>query len=538
MKKLLSLIKVSLNHDMNIFKINTKKQNNITKYLVPLFFTVYLMGFLGVYSYQLMKPLRPIHLEFVVLTLFGLFVSIITLMEGIYKAGSLLFNCKDDDMLLSLPIKKNTVLFIRMFKFYIFELLYNSLFLLPSMIMYAIKLTPSWTFYLSSFIALLLLPIIPIVLSCIIGFITTYFSSKFKGKNIVQTIFSFVLILGIFYFSYNMDGYINNIAKKASSMNDLITRLYYPVGSYISLVTDFKLSTLLIYILVHVLLSIITIFILGKIYFRINSSIKKVLTTHKSNGTYKIKTSSRPVSFIKKEFNRFVSTPVFITNAGFGLILFLIMCIVASIRYDSLVTSLLSEGTKITKEYINSLLPLIMFALICFSSFMTSITSSMISLEGKSFNLLKSLPLKPINIVLYKVLASLFIMIPCLLIGDLIIFIRFKFNIISIILILIATFLFPFFSELIGIIANLKYPKMDATNDTEVVKQSMSVMISTFAGMGLVFLNILLGVMLLDKNINPTLIMLLFILVYGIVSLILWIILNKTCDKTFNNINT
>ena len=70
MKKLLSLIKVSLNHDMNIFKINTKKQNNITKYLVPLFFTVYLMGFLGVYSYQLMKPLRPIHLEFVVVTLF------------------------------------------------------------------------------------------------------------------------------------------------------------------------------------------------------------------------------------------------------------------------------------------------------------------------------------------------------------------------------------------------------------------------------------------------------------------------------------
>ena len=32
-----------------------------------------------------------------------------TIIEGVYKAGPLLFNCRDDQLLLSLPIKRRTV---------------------------------------------------------------------------------------------------------------------------------------------------------------------------------------------------------------------------------------------------------------------------------------------------------------------------------------------------------------------------------------------------------------------------------------------
>ena len=74
-------------------------------------------------------------------------------------------------------------------------------------------------------------------------------------------------------------------------------------------------------------------------------------------------------------------------------------------------------------EYITSYMPVLLFGFIYFAGFMTSITSSMISLEGKSFNILKSLPIKPYNIVKAKVLTDLLIMSPCILIGDLIVFI-------------------------------------------------------------------------------------------------------------------
>jgi len=194
MKKIVSLIKVSLNHDMNIFKINSKKQNKFTKFGLPLFFTLSIMFLFGIYANELIKLLKPVHLEFVVLTLFAFFITILTFIEGVYKSGSLLFNCKDDQLLFSLPIKKSTVLFIRIFKLYCFEFLYNSLFLLAPIIIYAYYVQPSWTYYLASLIALILLPIVPIVL----------FLSKWISYSSIWFLVLSVLFSGAAYICANL----------------------------------------------------------------------------------------------------------------------------------------------------------------------------------------------------------------------------------------------------------------------------------------------------------------------------------------------
>ena len=536
MKKNISLIKVSLNHDMNIFKINTKKQSKINKIALPLVLALYIMGLFAFYANNLIVALKPIHLEYVVLTLFAFAISLLTVIEGIYKSGPLLFNCKDDQLLFSLPIKKSTVLFVRILKFYLFEFLYNSLFILPAIIVYAYHVHPTWTYYLLSVLALVLLPIIPIAISCILGFIITYISSRFKGKNFVQTVLTIIFLLGIFYFSYNLDGLIDTIESSANSANNFIIKIYYPVKQYISLVNNFDIKTLFSFIFSNLIIFACTIWFLGKIYFKVNSSNKRVLVKHRKNNKYVIKKQSRVVSFVKKELNRFFNSPVFITNAGFGLVLFLIACIYLSVRFDSVLLSLNSEEEIININTIKSYLPVVMFGLVSFSALLTSITSSMISLEGRSFNILKSLPIKPFKIVLYKVITALVIMIPCFIIGDFIIFIRFKFDILSILLILIASFLLPFVTELIGIMFNLKYPKMDATNDTEVIKQSMSSMASVFTGMGLLAITIGILVSLVSYGLEKHLIMLIVLGIYGIISFILCHILSKNCDRYFNDI--
>ena len=541
MKPFLSLIKVSLNHDMNIFKINSKKQSKFTKIILPIIITIYIMIIVGVYSNELMKHLIPIHMEFFVLSLFVIFISLITIIEGIYKSGSLLFNCKDDDLLLSLPIKRRTILFIRIFKFYTFELLYNSLFTIPAMVVYAYYTNPNWTYYLSSIIALLIIPIIPVVISCIIGFIITSISSKFKGKSIVQTIITTIFLIGVLFLSYNLDNVILAISKKATSLNDLITKLYYPAGAYIKLVTDFKIIDLLLFIIINSIILIVTVLLLSKVYFKINSNNKRVLSkTRKkeTNKNYKIKVHSPTMSIIKKELSRYVNSSVYIVNAGFGLVLFILGCTIICLKFDSVSLSIAKTNPDLTVEKIKNFIPTLIFVFVCFTSFMTSITSSTISLEGKTFNLLKSLPLKPIKIIRAKILSALVIMYPCILIGDIILFIRFKLDIISIILILLASIILPLLSETLGILVNLKYPKMDALNDTEVVKQSMSSMIATFTGMGLSLLTILLVFILLDRNLSNNLIISIFLSIYSIVCFVLLRILNKTSEKSFNNIIT
>ena len=101
------------------------------------------------------------------------------------------------------------------------------------------------------------------------------------------------------------------------------------------------------------------------------------------------------------------------------------------------------------------------------------------------------------------------------------------------IFILVASIAIPTFSALIGLIFNLKYPKMDANTDTEVVKQSMSSMLSVLTGIivGLV----LIGAMFIGNNINRAITIELIAII--IIDIILWRILEKYGVRKFNSIN-
>ena len=351
-----------------------------------------------------------------------------------------------------------------------------------------------------------------------------------------QIVITTIILLIVFYASFNLENLVKDMAQNAESINNIITRIYYPAGAYIKLVTEFKIIDLITFILVNLSLFAISIFVLSKVYFNINSKVKEIKINAK-NKIYKIKANKPIKSLIKKEIKRFVDTPVFIINAGFGLVLFIVGCIAICLKFDGVLDTINNEGINITKEQIESYIPVLLFGFICLSSLMTSITSSMISLEGKSFSILKSLPVKPFKIILAKVLASIIIIAPCILIGDLIMFVRFNFNILEILMILISSIILPLVAETIGIIVNLKYPKMDAENDTEVVKQSMSSMVSVFTGMILTGISVFALYKALALNIPIDLTILYGLVIYLVLYIALLIFLRKKGEKMFNDIN-
>ena len=535
MKKYLSLIKASMTEGMNLFKISTKKTSAFSKKGLPIVLAILVMGAMFGYADSMMEILEPAQAEYMMLTLFVTAFAILTLIEGIYKAGNLLFNCKDDNMLLSLPIKKSTVLFTRVFKFYVFELLYNTLFLLPAMAVYAMHKNPEPTFYLVSIVAIILFPIVPIVISCVIGALSTLISSRFKGKSYVQTVISMAMILLLLFVSYNMQGLMTNVADNASYINEIIGKIYYPTGAYVDLVLNFDVLKFVIFILAHLVLFAVTILVLGKVYFKINS-LTKSIKTGKTNKNYKVKTSRPMSALIKKEFKRFINSTVFVTNAGFGLVLFIIGCIIVCVNFEGLLGPIIESNPDFVIEDIKALLPIGLLGFVCMSSFMTSITSSMISLEGKSFSILKSLPVKPYTVVKSKVYTAVLIMIPFLLIGDIIVFVRFNFDILSMAIIVVESVLLPLVAETIGIIINLKYPRMDAKNDTEVVKQSMSSTVSVFIGMGAIGVTAVALFMALGLGLNMYVVMGAFLVIYTIIYDLLSLYLLKTSEKSFNNI--
>ena len=535
MKKILSLLKACMTSDMNIFKIRQKKDNNKNSFMLPLFLSFVFMFAIWSNANMIFEKLAPMNLQVLVIPLVVFGTSIMVIVEGVYKTGSLLFNCKDDQLLLSLPIKRSTVLFVRIFKFYLFELMFNALFIIPLIVAYlrwadCLK----WTFFLTSFVMLIMLPIIPVIISCIVGVITSSISSRFKFKNFTQILVSFVIILGVFLLSMNIDSFIEKIALHATSINDFIIKLYYPAGVYAKLVTDFNIVDLLIFILINIGLFGITILVLSKFYFKINSRLKNV----SSSKTIKIdnlviKSRSKTVSLIRKELNTFFKTPVFIVNAGFSIVLFIIVVIGLCIKYND-VFDLLKSIMPL--KVLDSYLSIFIFILISFTAFMTSITNSVISLEGKNINILKSLPINTKTILMSKVYAALSITTIPLIIGDIILFIRFKLSIIEMILLLAFSILIPLLSHFIGLIMNLKYPKLDFENSSEVVKQSTSSFLSVMIGMLLLIGSVLLISKLIEL-INPVPLLLIFFGLYIILDIILYLYLIKVSVKRFDELS-
>ena len=113
MKKIISLIKATFTQDMNIFKYSANKNSKkITKILLPVILFAIVCVSIGSYAYMLAKPLHEIKLTYIMLTMFLFVVTILTFIEGIYKSQGILFEAKDNDMLFSLPIKKENILFI------------------------------------------------------------------------------------------------------------------------------------------------------------------------------------------------------------------------------------------------------------------------------------------------------------------------------------------------------------------------------------------------------------------------------------------
>ena len=541
MDKLISLLKATMSQDMSLFKIKSKEQSKISKIILPIVLTLIVMFSMGTYAAMLAEQLVTYNLTYIVLTIFIMITSLLTIIEGIYKSQGILFEAKDNHLLFSLPISKSKIFFTRLFKLISFEFLYNSLFMTPAMIVYAMFEKTNINFYIISFIMLILLPIIPTIIACIIGYIIKGIASKSKAKNIVQTVLTTIMLLFIFYASFNMQGFIANITQNANSINDAITKIYYPAGLYIKLIQNFNILDLVTLLAINIIPAILFVYIASIFYFKITSKLgekgknkKKANWTKDENKTFRAK--SQLSGLINKEIKIFLSSPVFIINAGFGIILVAVFTIAITINFEGMIESMIhGNDIEISIEEIKAILPKIYYSFIVFASCMTSITSSMISLEGKSFNITKSLPVAPEKILLAKVLASNIISIPIVLISDVIFFVAFKINVTDIVFILLASIIMPTVTALIGILINLTYPKMDAISDTEVVKQSMSSTLSVFIGMFLGILSI--GIIIIGSKINMNLFITLELLVFSLIIFVLWKILKKYGVKKFREIN-
>ena len=142
------------------------------------------------------------------------------------------------------------------------------------------------------------------------------------------------------------------------------------------------------------------------------------------------------------------------------------------------------------------------------------------------------MPDKTETILLAKVLTSNLILMPLMFLSDIIYFVSFKNEVFDVISITLATLFMPTLIAIIGLFFNLKYPKMDATSDAEVVKQSTSSMLSVLSGI-LIALALIAGLVVTSDLVGTNVAIALELLIIIFAAITLWKILCKYAQKRF-----
>ena len=469
------------------FKSERRKKN--LKSLFVLLIVFYIIGYIFYFTKSLLsnfvqigKPLFVIAFLFVICTFYIFFANL-------FRIKNILFDFKDYDLLMSLPIKRTSIITSKIVSLYIVNLIYTLIIMLPGYFAYILEANmPNDVLF---FLLLFTIPIIPILASSIIGIFLAWIASFFRNKNIGSYVVNLLIIFFVLFISFktsnlNEEEIVNQSVNMVNSFSN-----YYPFTTiFVDLLVSVKAINIIIYFVVPIFLMMIFIILINVVYIPLRNRLLR--ENVKSN--YEIK-GYKKNSILKglylKEVKKYFSNSLYVINTAFPCIMLIALIIMILLSKNSFFSNI--SNVIDFKELIVTNIFLII-SMVCALS---STTHASISLEGKSLWIMKSIPVNSDIIFLSKILVNLTISIPVIIINGVFFGFYLKLPLVDLILLFILPFAYSLFTAVSGLILNLLFPKFDFDNEIRVIKQSLPVFLSMVIGI----LMVVVPFMLLNNNI-------------------------------------
>ena len=476
------------------------------------------------YSNMFYDVLQKSNLQLYIVPFFALLTSLILMFQVIRMAQGALFKSKDYDMLLAMPIKDSEILSSKMIYIILMNYFMTFSIMLTSTIFMVVKEGLPITYVLVGFILSLLIPVIPIIIGTLIAILIGYLSTKFKYTNAISNFFMMAITIVLVFFPSQLSSMTEMTFTKLQ-LDSLLKETYYPAYIFGQAINENNILAMIIYILGNIVLFALFTALLGKLYKKINQKMSEKYKAEKYDG--KIGEAKPPiVSMYKKELRRLFGTSMYFLNTCMGMILIIFGAIASIFADDNTIVQMFSDGGEIGLM----VEPLLIIVLSVITA-MTCTTGSSISLEGKNIWIYKTMPVRLKDVFLSKILVNLTITIPSIILCALIFGFRFQITPYGYVLLTLIPITASVISSILGVLINLKFPKLDYDAEIYVIKKSVASMLSIFMPMTIVafVLAITFGIFPNSYLIAFTGVLILFILI----SCILWVILNKWGKKAF-----
>ncbi len=449
-------------------------------------------------------------------------VSLIILMFSIFKAGDIIFQKNFYDILVSLPVKNSMIVISRFIGLYVENILLVVTVMLPAIVVFGVMEKPSWSFYVIGIIVVFFIPFIPITISVFIGALIKVISSRSKHKNLVSVILSVALVIGVMVGSMrfsvsaeNID--IQELKNLLNVILDVINRIYPPavwLGNAM-LAGDFVACFGCVcagFVVLCIVIGIVSVN-----YTRICEEIFSTSARHDYQ-MKQLKSTHILGALYKREFKRYFASSVYVTNTIISPIMGILfagaMLFVTPVELETMAVDFYEQSGMMLQ--IRNMLPMALATVFC----IMPITAVSISMEGKQWWIIKTLPISAKHLLDSKLLMNLSILAPCCGISVIMAAIGQKVTPVEFVWLLLVPFLSMIFSCVFGQTVNLKLPVFDWENEVSVVKQSASMFVGGLVPF-LVMLILTFGVMLIPAQ-YTNLAMILLCMVLGIATFVLY----------------
>lgn len=440
-------------------------------YCLGCFFFLFYMMFS-----QLAAPLSLGGLGWMYFAVVALMATALGVVGSVFLAQSQLFEAKDNELLLSMPIPPSYILGSRMLTLYAQNLLFEALVLLPALVAYWQVAAMDAVAVALYVLQILTLPVLAMTLSCILGWVVAMISSRMRNKSLITMILSLALMGGYFYFYSQMNRYLQLLLQNGEQIAAAMQKSMYPMYQLGLALTGKPLS------FVWYLLCVAAPFAL--VYFLLSRSFIRIATTKRGAARIRYRERALGVSspgkaLLQKELRHLWASPMYILNGALGSAFLVIGAVALVIKKDAV----LSLADMLPG--FGGMLPMLACLAIAAVASMNLLSAPSVSLEGKCLWIVQSMPVRGWIALRAKLIMHLLVTSPAVLLCSVGALLALPMDPLSMAVVVIAPQVFVVLCAMLGLWLNLRLPRLDWISEAHCVKQSMSVFLAMFGAWGI-----------------------------------------------------
>lgn len=500
MEKVLLLTKVFLKNSLNLGSNSKKKIGNLITYI---FVILYMFFVVGITSYDLIKTLININMEELgIIFIFGAAISF-TAIQSILVSMNVFYFSKENENILPLPIKPKELILAKVFQMLVVEDFIVLIMGIPYLVLYMVLCDMGILFLLRS---LFLISIIPIISICVVTFIMmilTSINKQLRNKDMLQFL-NIGLVFLIIFITTQLAGFEENFTSEDLGNylqnNETMVALNSEMPLLFKCVVDFCIGDKPITNLCPILLFIgIVVFLFVNLSKGIYIKTLTKINTSTSSRSIKSKTGlifkkkNKSSAYVLKEIKILFRNPIFFLQCVLPSLLIPVIMIapflsqIESINLNEIRNFFTTFDLKIDSflicAFLIGLQLLSIFIYIAVTAF---------SREGTNAAFAKYIPISFEKQITYKIIPNIiFASVWPIIIGILVKYLIPTINIWIVVLALMATVILNIIFSYIGILIDLKRPKLIWETEYAVVKNNMNMLIhSIFQSFGVVFITV------------------------------------------------